>query len=345
MIYNIDIDCHIGDWGCSQSYIRRELSAYKSKPVAVRVNSLGGSVSHALDIRQQFIDHGQVTCYLFGFVASAATILATGANKVVISRYAFYKVHKVSNWIDAWGQYNADQLQQLIEELKANKTENDKIDAVIATLYSQKTGKTVTEILDILKADRWLTAQEAFDLGFVDEIIEEGEKLNIDDAARRRFERYNISSVPSYSASSADPQVDEATAQATLQLLPVEKRNWFAQVVDTLFHASKKSDESTSHTTEMNKNFVKLNTLLAVEGFEVGKDNQVVLTVEQLEKLNSKIEELENSVSKHSERENQLQQQVDAFNKADGDETHKDHSEGKEKMSAEDMFNEVKDFI
>lgn len=107
----------------------------------MRVSSLGGSVDDALDIRQQFLDHGNVTCYLYGYVASAATILATGAKKTCMSRYAFYLIHKVSNWVDAWGNYNADQIQQLIDDLKANKLENDKMDLVLANLYANKCKK------------------------------------------------------------------------------------------------------------------------------------------------------------------------------------------------------------
>ena len=111
MEYNLSIDSHIGPWGYSKNYIRSQMSGFRNKPVSVRISSLGGSVDDALDIRQQFQDHGDVTCYLFGYVASAATILATGAKKTCMSKYAFYLIHKVSNWIDAWGSYNADQIQ------------------------------------------------------------------------------------------------------------------------------------------------------------------------------------------------------------------------------------------
>ena len=75
MDYSISIDSHIGPWGYSKNYIRSQMSGLKNKPVNVRVSSLGGSVDDALDIRQQFLDHGNVTCYLYGYVASAATIL------------------------------------------------------------------------------------------------------------------------------------------------------------------------------------------------------------------------------------------------------------------------------
>ena len=54
------------------------------KPANVRISSLGGAVDDGLDIRQQFVDHGNVTAYLYGLVASSATIAALGAKKVCI---------------------------------------------------------------------------------------------------------------------------------------------------------------------------------------------------------------------------------------------------------------------
>ena len=196
MEYNLSIDSHIGPWGYSKNYIRSQMSGFKNKPVSVRISSLGGSVDDALDIRQQFQDHGDVTCYLFGYVASAATILATGAKKTCMSKYAFYLIHKVSNWIDAWGSYNADQIQRLIDDLKANKLENDKMDLVLANLYAAKCKKKVSDILPILTDGRWLTAQEALEYGFVDEIIEEGTRLNFDDSMKARFNMYQLPALP-----------------------------------------------------------------------------------------------------------------------------------------------------
>lgn len=196
MIYNIEIDDYIGRWGVSKQNISGQLGALKNKDVTVRINSLGGLLDHGLDIRQQFIDHGKVTAYLFGYVASAATVASLGAGKICISRYAFYLVHKVSNWVDAWGQMNADQIDALIEQLKQNKLENDKMDLVLAQMYANKCKKKVNDILDILKKGEWLTAQEALDYGFVDEIIEDGEKQNFNSAMSDKFNSLGLPAIP-----------------------------------------------------------------------------------------------------------------------------------------------------
>ena len=83
--YHIDIDSYIG-YPISKGYVKNKLQPMKGKPCTVRINSYGGDVQTALDIRQQFIDHGQVTAYIIGMTASAATILAMGARKVAWRR-------------------------------------------------------------------------------------------------------------------------------------------------------------------------------------------------------------------------------------------------------------------
>ena len=165
MQYQLTIDDTIGRWGYSKQYVRNILAGYRGKHVDVRISSLGGDLDHGLDIRQQFVDHGDITVYITGFTASAATVIAMGAKKVCMSRYAMMLVHKCSNFIDAWGYYNADEMAALIESLEANKQENDRIDVVLATMYAAKCGKKIPDILDTLKAGRWLTASEALALG------------------------------------------------------------------------------------------------------------------------------------------------------------------------------------
>lgn len=344
MEYNLSIDSHIGPWGYSKNYIRSQMSGFKNKPVSVRISSLGGSVDDALDIRQQFQDHGDVTCYLFGYVASAATILATGAKKTCMSKYAFYLIHKVSNWIDAWGSYNADQIQRLIDDLKANKLENDKMDLVLANLYAAKCKKKVSDILPILKEGRWLTAQEALEYGFVDEIIEEGTRLNFDDSMKARFNMYQLPALP---AMGNDTEVLEEESAP----------NWFNNFVNKFFK-SQKSDVATQAqnkplnlSIQMKKDYQKVNSILNIEGVEVDKDGKVTLTEEQVKALNDRITNLEQESSDKDDEIAELKKQNENLQKNDGEETtHINGDEGEDDdiaklNAAKEMFNDVKELL
>lgn len=327
MTYNINIDDYIGRWGYSKQYIRNQLAGLKGKPVNVRISSLGGSVEHGLDIRQQFLDHGDVTAYLYGLVASSATIAALGAKKVCISKYCMFLVHKVSNWVDAWGQMNADQIQELIDDLKENKLQNDKFDLVLAQMYANKCNKQIDEILDTLKAGRWLTAQEALEYGFVDEIIEDAKEDKVNLASFT--DKLNVLGFP------ALPQMDNKEDKES---------GWFQRIMEKLdaFSPLLKSENST-HLINliMKKDYQKVNAILNVEGLEFDKDGKVTLTEAQVKALNEKVDALEKEASDKQTEVDDLTKQVDNLKKADGDETKK--NEGGEGEEVEDIFKEAND--
>ena len=327
MTYNINIDDYIGRWGYSKQYIRHQLAGLKGKPVNVRISSLGGSVEHGLDIRQQFLDHGDVTAYLYGLVASSATIAALGAKKVCISKYCMFLVHKVSNWVDAWGQMNADQIQELIDDLKENKLQNDKFDLVLAQMYANKCNKQIDEILDTLKAGRWLTAQEALEYGFVDEIIEDAKEDKVNLASFT--DKLNVLGFP------ALPQMDNKEDKES---------GWFQRIMEKLdaFSPLLKSENST-HLINliMKKDYQKVNAILNVEGLEFDKDGKVTLTEAQVKALNEKVDALEKEASDKQAEVDDLTKQVDNLKKADGDDTKK--NEGGEDEEVEDIFKEAND--
>lgn len=168
--YHIDIDSYIG-YPISKGYVKSKLEPMKGKPCAVRINSYGGDVQTALDIRQQFIDHGQVTAYIIGMTASAATILAMGARKVVMSRYALMLVHPCSAGVSAWGYYNKEELAKAIERMRKTQADLKTLDRVVASIYAAKVGDSnVGKMEALMHEARWIGAEEALRLGLIDEI-------------------------------------------------------------------------------------------------------------------------------------------------------------------------------
>lgn len=345
MNYQLTIDAFIGPWAYSKQFVRNVLSAYKGKHVDVKISSLGGNLDHGLDIRQQFIDHGDVTVYLSGFVASAATVIAMGAKRVVMSKYAMFLVHKCSNFIDAWGAYNADQMQQLIEELEKNKKENDKIDVVLANMYAAKCKKKVSDILDILKEGRWLTAQEALNFGFVDELSEPDGKESKLNFTREVKEKFNALGLPVEGLSSDGESVStgllDRIAAATAAALAKLKGD-----------TPEKSNDQPIHTTTMKTyKFAKVESLLKLDSISPDADGKVTITAEQLESVNNRLESLENSVSDKTAdltakdgEISQLKEQIENLKKSPGDDTAdvKDDAAEATSVSSSDLFNSIK---
>ena len=182
MIYDIYINAAIG-WPISYEYVRSELKKCEGRPANVYVSSLGGSLVEAMKIRQLFVDHGQVTCHLHGFVASAATILSTGAARVLMGRHALYLAHRCSNWVDTWGQMNAEELSRAIEELKAGQLELEKIDRTVAGVYAARAGRSAEEFFELMKQAQWLSAEEVLGLGLADGLAEDDSAAASDPAS------------------------------------------------------------------------------------------------------------------------------------------------------------------
>lgn len=281
MVYHIIIDSFIGPYSISKGIIRRELDKYKGKHVDVLISSPGGSVTEAFDIRTQFKEHGDVTAYLAGGVASAATIVAMGAKRIVMSKYSMFLVHKCMNFIDAWGAYNADQMQALIEELTANKKENDKIDVLLAEMYAAKCNKSIPEILPVLKEGRWLMPSEALEYGFVDEVSDTFGKESKIDASPDMISKLNFLGIP------------------TLGLPdPVKQDNPESKENITEVPAPDKINTSKTHKSKMDqKKFATVESLLKMDTIVPDNDGYVSVTSEQFATIDSHMASLESDVT------------------------------------------------
>lgn len=209
--YDIEIDSYIG-YPISKKYIREELARCGNRPVTVRINSYGGDVCTALDIRQQFLDHGDVTCYVFGMTASAATILATGAKKLYMGRHAFMLLHQCSMLVDKLDYLNADELESTIEELKKTCTDLHKLDMCAASLYAKRAGCDPEKMHEVMVDAQWLNADECLALGLVDAIDEgEDEPVQMTAAVQRRFAACGLPALPAAKVEEKQEQAPKAS--------------------------------------------------------------------------------------------------------------------------------------
>ena len=175
--YNLHLKGFVGGYDFDRDYVDFVLGKNAGKPVNVLIDSLGGSLATALSISSAFKLHGDVTVHFVGMNASAATIASLGAKRVSIDTNAMYLVHKCSQAFFEWSQLNADQMADLIAELGKAKADLDKLDCNVAAMYAAKCKKDPKALLDLMKVGGWLTAKEAKEWGFVDEITDEPEDV------------------------------------------------------------------------------------------------------------------------------------------------------------------------
>jgi len=174
--FNIDILGEISESVNSYNSVRSKINDANGEEINLVISSGGGSVTEGMGIADLIANYpNETTATGIGLVASIATVVLLSANKVKMTENAFLMIHRP--WSYTMG--NADELEATAELL--DKMEAKLLDIYTASVYKRK-GKQKdldNKITKMMAAETWMTAQEALEFGFIDEIVKVGEK-NID---------------------------------------------------------------------------------------------------------------------------------------------------------------------
>ena len=158
----IQIEGDIGGWDWSTfsetntaALIKAQLAGLGDvSEIDVHVNSPGGLVSDGLAIMNALVQHpARVTAYVDGIAGSIASVIVMGADEIVMPSNSMMFVHQP--WTYTLG--NADELLKDVDMLRTMEK------AIIAS-YQRHSAKSADEILSVMKADTWMTADEAADV-------------------------------------------------------------------------------------------------------------------------------------------------------------------------------------
>ena len=127
----------------------------------VNINSGGGSVMAGQEIYSLLHGRQDVEIHIQSLAGSAASVIAM-ANTCKMSPVATIMIHNVS-MSRASGDYH--DMQKNAEILKT-------MNSALAEAYVAKTGKTKDEILKMMDKETWITASQALEMGFIDEVEE-----------------------------------------------------------------------------------------------------------------------------------------------------------------------------
>lgn len=235
----IDESWRMSDTETSAPSFKDALKELKDvKQITVNINSGGGDVFSGVAIHNMLKSHkAHVTVKIDGLAASIASVIAMAGDKVIIPRNAMLMIHNA--WTFAVG--NANDLRKQAEDL-------EKVNSVVINSYLDKNPDIDEDKLrSLMDEETWLTAQEAKDLGLVDEIAEPNKAAaNI---TKSQIERYD--NVPS-KFKNEDPTVEtpketkqEVTADDVMSALDEIK----SDVKAILEHVSK--DETPKEDEEI----------------------------------------------------------------------------------------------
>ena len=153
------------DWfeieATSPGRVSEFLGQSAGEDIEVLINSPGGDVWSGSEIYTELREYkGNITVKITGLAASAASVIAMAGDRVLMSPTAEFMIHNAS--MITWGDDEA-----LNHAAGVLSTTNK----VVANAYILKTGKPQSELLDMMKKETWMSAQDAKKYGFVDEVM------------------------------------------------------------------------------------------------------------------------------------------------------------------------------
>ena len=153
----------IGAYGVTAKGFLAEFGALPADAaIDLRLNSPGGSVFDAVAIYNALKRHaGEITVWIDGIAASAASYIAMAGDRVLMPENAFLMIHDPSGLV-----------MGTAEDMRATADALDKVKGSLIQGYAAKSGATDEEIAALMAAETWLDAKDALDLGLIDRMAE-----------------------------------------------------------------------------------------------------------------------------------------------------------------------------
>jgi len=127
---------------------------FRDQPVTITVMSGGGDAFASLGL-YDFLKGKDVTVRIYGIAASGAAIISAAARTTEMAAGAFLMIHNAYSVIDGQGE-------DVLESINERQVE----------LFVAKTGMRKDKVKKMLEDETFLSAQEAYDMGFADKVFD-----------------------------------------------------------------------------------------------------------------------------------------------------------------------------
>ena len=301
-ITDVYIFDEIGTHGVTAQAFINDIKNLKDTPINLRINSLGGDVFDGMAMYNVIKRReAKTTVYIEGIAASIATIIALGADEVVMAENSLFMIH------NAWGGTMGE-----AKDMRKTADTLDKISGELTDIYRKKTGLSYDALAEMMDEETWLNAQEAYELGFVDTISD-----SIKVAAK-----YDVSKFKNITQEEIQ---NKLSININNKKMTNELKEWFNNKVDEIVNAVKgdvKVSEDVAKQTEITVNLADndeiVNKISEFETNNIELSNKISLLEEELatskganETLTEEVEALNAKINKASAKGTEIKTEAD----------------------------------
>ena len=265
----------IGTFGLTAQSFIEEIKSYKDTPMSLHINCVGGDVFEGMAIYNVLKKRtARTTVYIEGIAASMGSVIALAGDEVVMAENSLFMIH------NAWGGAMGE-----ATEIRKTAALLDKISGEIADIYTKKTNLPYNRVKEMMDEETWLSADEAFNLGFIDSISD----------AIKVAAKYDVSKFKNIT----DKEIqNKLSVNLKSKKMTEELKNWFNAKVEEIITKVKASNESETED-------VKEVEVMMVDEKEVS---------EKLTGFEAKVTELDSFVAELVGEKETLTQEVERLN-------------------------------
>lgn len=155
-----------GSWGVDASELVRDIGEITTEVIRVRINSPGGDAFDSIAIYNALVAHpAEVEVYVDSLAASGASIIAMAGDTITMMVGSQLMIHDAFSF----ERGNAASFRELADWLD-QQSDN------IATVYAARTDGDTPRWRGMMKAETWMFASEAVDLGLADAVYQRDSK-------------------------------------------------------------------------------------------------------------------------------------------------------------------------
>ena len=185
--------------GVTAKNFQKELSAIKASQIDLHINSPGGEVFDGIAIYNLIRQHpAKVTTYIDGLAASIASVIALAGDTIYMAENALMMIHNPYGLVMGM----AEDMRKMADRL-------DIVRDSISKAYISKTDRPEDEINALMDAETWMSADDAMEFGFIDDITEK-----MDMAACAKFipimDKAGFKHIPAFGAKNAEKALRDA---------------------------------------------------------------------------------------------------------------------------------------